>query len=133
MSRVASLAVLVVLAAVALIGCSLFQNRPPEASFVVNYDVDPEDSLVVELDASASSDPDGHAIIAYLWTFSEPGGEIITPEAYSAYAQTSVIVVRFVEENEYTVTLLVRDERGADSEPVPRTFPVPNPLVEPTE
>jgi len=129
----AALATLFVLAALVLVtGCFLLPNRAPTAAFVVNYRVTP-DPLIVELDASTSSDPDGDAIASYLWTFGEVGADVLTPlVAYSGVAHVPVILVRFPEEGIHEVELLVIDERGAASE---TTFSidviVPNITVEP--
>ncbi|GAG01319.1 unnamed protein product, partial [marine sediment metagenome] len=65
------------LATLALVAGCFLLSRPPTASFVVVYDVT-EDPLVVDLDASSSSDPDGDAIAAYMWTFGEDV-QILTP------------------------------------------------------
>jgi hypothetical protein len=66
-----------VLGCLLLAGCELFQ-QPPVASFVVDYDVDLTDPMVVNLNASASSDPNGDAITAYMWTFGDDV-TILTP------------------------------------------------------
>jgi len=99
-------------------GCFLFSNHPPVAAFVVNYNVT-EDPLVVELDAMSSSDPDGDEIASYMWTFDDPGVDVLTPLAvYSGVAHVPQILVRFLEEGTYTVRLLVVDERGEQSEAI---------------
>ena len=72
-------------------GCFLL-SRPPTASFVVHYNVT-EDPLVVDLDASASSDPDGDAIAAYMWTFGD-NVEILTPLDYTRLVTVPVLRVR---------------------------------------
>jgi len=113
-------------------GCFLFPNRPPEAAFVVLYGVDPEDPLVVDLDATLSVDPDGDAIVAYQWVFGEDV-TLIAPEAYTQLVNTPTLRVRYPFEGTYQVTLAVRDERGADSQPVSQTLTLPNIPVEPTE
>ncbi len=111
-------------------GCFLL-SRPPIASFVVLYNVT-EDPLVVDLDASSSSDPDGEAIVAYMWTF-EDNVEILTPLAYSRLVTVTVLRVRFPVEGEYWIRLLVRDERGVDSEAQhEETIILPNIPVGPT-
>jgi len=114
-------------------GCSLFQNRPPTAAFVVAYGVT-EDPLVVDLDATSSSDPDGDAISTYWWTFGEVGVDIITPLVdYSKTVHVSVLRVRFAEEGTHRVRLLVADERGGISEePFEADVTVPNVPVSPT-
>ncbi len=126
--------ILVAAACAALVGgCSLFQNRPPEASFVARYDVDPEDPLVVELDASISTDPDGDAIVAYQWTFGDDDVTILTPLDATRTVTVPVIRIRYPVEGTYVVALVVRDEYGNGSQPVSKHVTVPNVPVEPTE
>jgi len=101
---------------VLLAGCFLLPNRPPTAAFTVEYNVT-TDPLIVDLDATTSSDPDGDDIVSYMWTFEDPGVDILTPLAtFTGVAHVAEIRVRFVEEGQHTVTLLVVDERGAMSE-----------------
>jgi len=111
-------------------GC-FWINRPPVASFVVHDNVT-EDPLVVDLDASASFDPDDDAIVAYLWTFGEDV-EIVTPLDYSKLVTVDVLRVRYPVEGEYSIQLKVRDERGLDSKEAHReTIVLPNLPVTPT-
>ena len=134
MSRGRLLLVFAALLCVMLVGgCFLFPNRPPEASFIVRYDVDPGDTLVVELDASLSSDPDGDAIVAYSWIFGDDV-TILTPLESTKLVEVPVIRVRYpFEDDPRTVTLLVRDEQGNSSAPVSQTVTVPNVPVGPTD
>ena len=111
-------------------GCFLLPNRAPSASFVVVYNVD-ADVLVVDLDASSSDDPDGDPITSYLWTFGDDV-DIITPLDYSKSVTVPVLQVRYPAEGEYTIQLLVIDERGATSAPVTQTIMLPNLPVAPT-
>jgi len=94
-------------------GCFLL-SRPPTASFVVLYNVT-GDPLVVDLDASSSSDPDEDAITEYLWTFGDDV-EILTPLEYSKSVTVPILRVRYPVQGEYTILLYVRDERGKTSE-----------------
>jgi hypothetical protein len=111
-------------------GCFLF-SRPPTASFVVVYDV-AEDPLVVDLDASSSSDPDEDAIVAYMWTFGEDV-QILTPLEFTKLVTVPVLRVRYPIEGEYTIRLFVRDDRGLTSEAGhEETIILPNIVVEPT-
>ena len=121
----------VVLTAGLLVACSLLPNRAPEAMFVVGYNTVPTDPLVVVLDASGSSDPDGDAIVSYSWVFGDDV-TMLDPLEYTAAIQTPSIRVRYPVEDTYDVTLLVWDERGASSAPFSRTITLPNPSVEPT-
>lgn len=129
---IAGLAVLLATLALAA-GCFLL-SRPPTASFVVLYNVT-EDPLVVDLDASSSSDPDGDAIVRYSWNFGEDV-EILNvfPLVYSAGDITMPIVrVRYPFEGEYRVTLAVVDETGKQSESAwEETIVLPSFPVEPT-
>jgi len=125
-------ACLLILALAALTGCFLLGNREPEAAFVVTYDVDPANPLVVDLDASASSDPDGDEIVAYSWVFGDDV-TIITPMETTKTVSEPVLRVRYDVEGVYTVTLLVRDSLGNSSLPVMHTVMVPNVPVGPTE
>lgn len=118
--------------ALTVAGCFLLPNRPPVASFVVHYNVT-EDVMVVDLDASASSDPDGDAISSYMWTFGDQDTQIITPLTVSATVNVDVLRVRYPDENDYTITLLVIDERGAASAPVSQTIMLPIIVVDPTQ
>ncbi len=116
-----------------LTGCFDFLNRPPEAAFVVTYDVNPEDPLVVQLDASASTDPDGDAITTYQWIFGDDV-TILTPLALTKTVYVPVLLIRYPDESDQprTVQLLVIDERGKPSDPVSQQVIVPNVTVEPT-
>jgi len=125
--RIAVLAVL--LGALSLVAGCFLLNRPPTASFVVHNVAD--EPLVVDLDASSSSDPDGDAIAAYMWTFGDDV-EILTPLAYSKLVTVPILRVRYPVEGEYTIQLFVRDERGLTSEAgFSRTILLPNLPVEP--
>jgi len=128
--------VLFVLLAIAVLaltsGCFLFQNRPPTAAFVVNYGVDEEDPMVVELDATPSTDPDGDPIVDYLWAFGDDV-DIITPLTFTQLVQTPTLRVRYPNEGTYNVQLVVRDDKGASSEPVTGQVILPNIPVAPTE
>jgi PKD repeat protein len=111
-------------------GCSLL-NRPPTASFVVLCNVT-EDPLVVDLDASSSSDPDEDTITEYLWTFGDDV-DILTPLEHSKSVSVSILRVRYPTEGEYTLLLYVRDERGKTSTTgQTETIVLPNIEVEPT-
>ena len=128
--------VLLVLLAIATLavtsGCFLFQNRPPTAAFVVRYDVVEGDPMVVDLDATASTDPDDDPIVDYHWAFGDDA-EILTPLAYTKLVQTPVLRVRYPHEGTYDVTLVVRDDQGTSSEPVTGQVILPNIPLAPTE
>ncbi|TFH11785.1 MAG: hypothetical protein E4H08_00440 [Candidatus Atribacteria bacterium] len=117
-----------------LTGCSLFP-QPPVASFVINYNTT-SDPLLVVLDASASVDPDGGAIITYMWAFltADPEGpEILDPLAFSAVRSTPNLQIRYPAEDSSTIQLVVVDESGAMSEPLIKQITVPNVEVGPTQ
>ncbi len=116
--------------AASLTGCFLFPNQPPVASFVVVYNV-VEDAMVVDLDATTSSDPDGDAIASYMWTFGDDV-DILTPLHLSKTVTVPVLRVRYPDSYEYTIQLLVIDERGAASDPVTQLIILPNIPMEPT-
>ena len=121
----------VLLATSALVAGCFLLSRPPIASFVVHYN-NTEDPLVVDLDASASSDPDGDAIAAYMWTFGDDV-EILTPLEYTKLVAVPILRVRYPVEGEYTIALFVRDERGLTSEEGQQeTIVLPNLPVGPT-
>jgi hypothetical protein len=130
MTQRASLALVVCLGACVLVaGCFLFANRPPVANVVVRYNVVQTDSMVVDLDASGSTDPDGDAIVQYSWSFSDDLA-IIAPAAFTTTVSYPKLRVRCPVEGQYSATLVVRDERGAQSDPlagVPLTVPQPLP------
>lgn len=129
--------VLLVLLAIAVLvltsGCFLFQNRPPTAAFVVHYGVDEEDPMVVDLDATPSTDPDDDPIVDYMWVFGDDSVEIITPLTSTKLVHIAKITVRYPNEGTYNVQLVVRDDKGASSEPVTGEVILPNIPVAPTE
>jgi len=114
-----------------IFGCDLF-NRPPEASFVAIYNVT-ADPLVVDLDASASTDPDGDAIVAYAWDFGDDV-DIITPLTVTKLVTVPLLRVRYPVEGEYIVRLLwVQDEKGnLSTAQQTETLVLPNLPVGPT-
>ncbi len=128
---------LIVLSMIAVLGltsgCFLFPNHPPTAAFVVVYDVDEEDPMVVDLDASLSTDPDDDPIVDYMWIFGDKDVAIITPLTSTQLVHTPKITVRYPNKGTYTVQLVVRDERGKSSEPVTGQVILPNIPVAPTE
>jgi hypothetical protein len=121
--------VLVLLGTLAIGGCFLFPNLPPVASFEV-LPV-PGEPLVVVLDASTSSSPDGDEIEAYMWTFGDDI-DIITPLEETKTVTIPVITVKYPFEGEYPVTLAVREkprqagEPGKVSTPVSQTITLPH-------
>ena len=111
----------------AVVGCFLLPNLPPVASFVVVYNVT-EDPMVVDLDASTSSDPDGDAIASYSWTFGDDV-DILTPLAESKTVYVPVIRVRYPDEQEgRLIQLLVTDddEHPEQSERIEQTITLPH-------
>ena len=106
-------------------GCFLFPNHPPVASFTVVYGIDESDPLVVQLDASGSTDPDGDDIVSYMWSFGD--NVTITPLDYSKTVSVPTITVRYPIEGKFTLTLVVVDSRGAMSDPVTADMEVPPP------
>jgi PKD repeat protein len=113
-----------VLGCLLLAGCELFQ-QPPVASFVVDYDVDLTDPMVVDLNASASSDPNGDAITAYMWTFGDDV-TILTPLDTTKTVTVPVLRVRYPHQETYPVQLLVRNELGETSTIVSGTVTLPH-------
>jgi hypothetical protein len=115
---------ILLIGAVALGGCFLFPNHPPVASVTITNSS--EDPLIIDLDASGSTDADGDEIVAYMWVF---GGdvEIITPLTYSATVTVPVITVDFQVEGTYNVTLVVKDAREMLSAPLTVEITVPLP------
>ena len=117
--------VILLIGTVALGGCFLFPNHPPIASITVTYSS--EDPLVVDLDASGSTDEDGDEIVAYMWSFGDDDVEIIAPLVTSATVTEELITVNFRFEDTYNVTLVVQDARGKLSTPLPMEITVPLP------
>lgn len=113
-----------VLGCLLLAGCELFQ-QPPVASFVVDYDVDLTDPMVVDLNASASSDPNGDAITAYMWTFGDDV-TILTPLDTTKTVTVPVLRVRYPLEGAYPVQLVVRNGLGETSTIVSGTVTLPH-------
>ena len=124
--------VLVLLGALALGGCFLFPNLPPEAAFDPIFNTDPDDPLVVVLDASASSSPDGDEIEAYMWTFGDDV-DIITPLEETKTVTVPVITVKYPFEGEYPVTLAVREKPRRAGEPGKVSTPVSDQVILPHE
>jgi PKD repeat protein len=91
--------------------------------------VDSVDPLVVELDASDSTDPNDD-IAVYMWTFGDDV-TILTPLDYTKTVDVPVLLVRYPVAGTYAVQLLVRDETGRVSDPVLGNVTVPNIPVEP--
>lgn len=93
-------------------------NQAPRARFTFSP-TNPEPGQAVTFDAGASFDPDG-AIVSYAWNFGDgtTGSGVTVTKAYSAAGR-------------YTVTLTVRDDRGATGQaqqtvqvgPPPATLP----------
>jgi len=82
--------------------------------------------MVVDLDATTSSDPDGDAIASYMWTFGDDV-EILTPLAESATVYVPVIRVRYPDEQEgRRIQLLVTDEHGEQSDVIEQTITLPH-------
>lgn len=113
-----------------LTACALFP-QPPVADFVVLYNVT-EDLMVVDLDASTSSDPNEDAIVSYMWVIDDDVS-FIEPQASSKTVSTPVLRVRFPDEGDYVIQLLVIDETGAMSPIVTQTITLPNIPVNPTQ
>ncbi|MCK4393137.1 PKD domain-containing protein [Candidatus Bipolaricaulota bacterium] len=122
-------------------GCFLFPNRPPVAEFAIVYNTVPDEPLVVTLDASMSTDPDGdETITTYQWDFGEyEDGVVYYPQGISSdtvYEPT--VTIKYPFEGPYTVTLVVWDDGGRSlnplsSDPVSKQVILPNEEVEPTE
>ncbi len=123
---------LVLVGALAVGGCFLFPNLPPEAAFDPIFNTDPDDPLVVVLDASASSSPDGDEIEAYMWTFGEDV-TILTPLDVTKTVAVPVITVKYPLEGTYTVTLVVREKPRQEGEPGKVSAPVSHPVILPPE
>ena len=97
---------------VGLSGCFLFPNRPPVAAVVVHYNVNATDPMIVELDASGSTDPDGDAIVQYKWVFYD-NFTILEPLAFSTVVAYPNLLVRCPSEGQYMLGLVVVDGPGA--------------------
>ena len=87
--------------ALVLGGCALF-NSPPLASFTATPATGPA-PLVVEFDASASTDPNGDAL-TYGWDFDD-GATGMSVSGFHA----------FTDPGSYDVELTVTDEHGSDT------------------
>ena len=89
--------------------------------------------MVVDLDATPSTDPDDDPIVDYMWVFGDDSVEIITPLTSTKLVHIAKITVRYPNEGTYNVQLVVRDDKGASSEPVTGQVTLPNIPVAPTE
>jgi len=121
---------LLLLAVAGVGGCFLFPNHPPVASFTVTRGVDETDTssqMVVVLDASGSTDPDGDKITSYMWIFGDDVA-ILTPLATTKTVTVPTIKVKYpVQTTDSKVQLVVVDSRGAMSDPVSQDITVPVP------
>jgi hypothetical protein len=110
-------------------GCFLFPNNPPVATFTVARGVDnadPNDLLIVVLDASGSTDPDGDEIVSYMWTFEEDGVTKVAPQSTTMTVTESVLELKYpFEAMNSKVELVVVDARGKMSDPFSRYITVP--------
>jgi len=117
---------LLLMAVIGVGGCFLFPNHPPVASFTVEYGTDETDPLVVVLDASGSTDPDGDEIVSYMWSFDD-NVTILTPLDYRKTVTVPVLTVRYPVEGTFYLTLAVVDSNGAMSDAVSADMEVPAP------
>jgi len=116
------------LACAALSGCFLFPNRPPVAIVAVHYNIDATDPMIVELDASGSTDPDGDAIVQYKWVFYD-NFTILEPLAFSTVVAYPNLLVRCPSEGQYMLGLVVVDAQGLSSDPLAGiAVTVPHPM-----
>ena len=107
-------------------GCFLFPNHPPVASFTVVYGIDENDPLVVQLDASGSTDPDGDEIVSYMWTFEEDEVTKFVSQSTTMTVPDSVLELKYpFETMNSKVELVVVDARGQMSDPFSRYINVP--------
>ncbi len=132
--RLVVLAILL-LAVLGVGGCFLFPNHPPVASFTVSRGVDtenPDDQLVVVLNASGSTDPDGDEIVKYMWALAEDGVTTFVPQGTTMTVTYPVLRLKYpVETNDSSkVELVVVDAKGAMSDPVSQNITVPVPVPE---
>jgi hypothetical protein len=119
------------LISIAIGGCFLFPNHSPEAFFTATRGEDPDnpdDQLVVRLDASASTDPDGDEIVSYMWTLGDDGVVRIDPLETTMTVHEEIILVKYpFEVSNIEVMLVVVDSRNGMSDPVTQTISVPIP------
>lgn len=98
-------ACIVGLATLTLASCVYVANLSPQAHFVA-LPASGTTPLLVTLDASASSDPDG-SIASFLWSFGD--GQT---GSQSAFPFTHTFVVQS-ESRTFTIVLVVTDDGGA--------------------
>jgi hypothetical protein len=97
------------LSVLALVGCSLFQNRPPVAVFVA-HPIEGHPAWVT-LDASGSTDPDGD-IQWYYWELQD-AVRVFAPLGYTTLQTSSAVIgADFGTEGEYLVRLTVMDKQS---------------------
>jgi len=111
-------------------GCFLFPNHPPVASFTVARGVnpnDPNDQMVVILNASGSTDPDGDKIEKYMWALGDDDVTIIAPLETTKTVFVPVLTVKYRVQGKVDVSLVVVDSNGAMSDPVRKKITVPFP------
>jgi PKD repeat protein len=100
------------------------QSAPPIARFTATRDR--VTGSVARFDASASSDPDGHRIVAWRWRFGD--GTELDQNAFDwgrfAPQPAGAPAHQYREPGTYRVTLTVVDEVGRASEPAARTVEI---------
>jgi len=121
---------LLLMAVIGVGGCFLFPNHPPVASFTVmrgDNPNDPNDQLVVVLNASGSTDPDGDEIVGYMWTLGDDNVAILSPLDTTKTVSVPVLTVKYLVQGTPKVELVVVDSNGAMSDPVSQNITVPVP------
>jgi len=126
---------LVLLGALVIGGCFLFPNLPPEAAFTVSYNTVENEPLIVELDASASSSPDGDEIEAYMWLFGdfEEGIEYYPQGFTTDTVDHPIITIKYPVADTYTITLVVREKPRQEGKPGKVSAPVSKTITLPHE
>ena len=98
------------------------ENRAPTANLAADLTSGPA-PLTVQLDGTASSDPDPGDTLTYIWDFGDGTSATETTTATTSHVYATA--------GTYTASLTVRDNHGATSEPARLEIQVGSPLIAP--
>ena len=86
-------------------------NQPPVANFTIRWDEEATDKVIIDAESSSDSDPDD-SISSYTWTIGEEEQTETGKELSFQVSTTSTYTP-----GTYTISLIVKDNNEAESEP----------------